>query len=228
MVDLKSLGTGSLGYIGCPLRKFEGRIARASQEDGQQGRPDRLKLDVVELEVFQSVVEYPYPTIVIDLSMPNEKAIERASGIPPRSLLGILLGSMDEVFPGGISFDKLIADKTRVGFEVKVQKRPGRTQDEETGKWEETGEMIEFQEFRITSAQVSGESKAIGDEVNPVDVLVGLIPYEGATASEIAELYMGSEISGKLDDGIFKQTLLPELVSRGVLTLGEDNKYSKV
>ena len=232
MVNLRDFGTGSLGYVGCPLRKFSGRISRYTKEEGQQGRADRLKLDVVELDIQQAVVAYPYPTIVIDLPLPNAKQIESAHGIPPRSLLGILLTSLDVVFPEGISFDKLIADKTRVDIEVKVQRRAGRTQDEETGKWEETGEVIEFQEFRIVGAAgvvaSTGWASPPGEEVNPEAELVKMIPDEGATASEIAELYMASEISGTLDDGLFKGTLLPELVSKGTLTLGEDNKYSRV
>ena len=225
-------GGGVLGYTGSPLRKFSGVISKREMEPGQQGRNDRIKLHFVGIEIQHAIVKYEYKTTILDIPAPTSRQMESAHGVPPRTQLGILLKSLDDVFGEpvldangsptgeirGTSIDKLILDKVSLNMQATERRVPQRTRNEETGVYEETGEFTEFLEWRCVG---SNSTKAI----DPIDILLGLIPESGATGSDIASIYMDSTIRGKLDDELFNGGLLDKLVGKGKLTLDENKLY---
>jgi len=233
-------GGGALGYNGTPLRRFSGVITQRDLEPGQQGRSDRIKLHFAELDVQRAVAKYDYKTCIIDMPAPSERQVIQAHGVPPRSILGVFLKSLDDTFgEGGTSVDQLIKDGIRITLEVTERSRPSRIQNQETGAWEDTGETIEFQEFRVVGtaspvsplgADADSDASAAGSNgIDPKQWLVdNLVPEAGATQTEIAQAYMSSDIYGRLDDELFNDGLLDKLVAEGVLSIDAEKKYRKV
>jgi len=220
------IGTDNMGFEGHPLREFDGdfdsyQVVAADRP----GRSDRFKFNFANVEVRKSVVPYPYKTATIEMNYPNEQQIERAMGIPPRSPFGVWMGSLSDVVEEKTDLNKMVKSKLRLRVEATE-----RSRSQQDAEGNDTGETIEWLEWRaVAVVGKDGSDEGLPATTVSLDAqFLALIPDDGANATEIGQLYVGSELKGKLDKELFGQELLPRLVAEGKLVLGEDGKYSKV
>lgn len=242
------IGTKDIGFEGHPLREFVAKFAGYEVVGGKPGQNDRFILRFSELDKYlqfmKSQVPYPFPVTQIEVPYPTEEQVRKAMGIPPRSSFGIFMSSLDVLYPEGTSLDAL-RDSGAV-LRMVAEEREIKQKDAEGN---ETGEVTKFLVWKAASlsemptapttpaAQPTPSVPAAtatpatgGVPADPKEALyqefVGLFT-KPMNATEISQVYMNSPLKGKLDSELFNLELLPLLVSRGMLVLGADEKYSK-
>lgn len=225
-------GSESMGADSNVVRRFVGALDRVEvREQGNGARFYASFRDVSVLEVEEGRY-YPFRTITIDMPWPTDKQFSDAGdAIPPRTAYGRFAMSVFGLYaPERVNLQEL-AHNVKPRMVVESVSGGFYQRDAEGNRTDEWISTLQW--LAVALADGDGQQQAPGNgpvsQEQLVEKFLELVPTEGISITDLAQAYMGAqELRGKLDGPFFGQTLMPQLVAEGKVTLGEDELYRRV
>lgn len=204
-----------------PLRHFKGKLVDIKVEertfnDGRTGRT--LKFEYADIEIYESVEPYAFPTHTLELSTSPE-VLSGSKPVNARSRLGHLVNSAKEA--AGKDVD--LADM--IGTYLTMQFKEGLTKIWSPNSKERDGDDV--QSWQVVA--IEGVVKAAGQDLDPDEVVVELVSGQSQqqAMSTIATELPNKPVLEKIKDELLARTLFDRLVKDGKLTVDEQGFYRK-
>lgn len=188
---------------GSPLRKIRGRLDKiVPRVDSDYGDRKSMNLQIVELEVIESITPYAYPVVEISINYPKKKVTEKTAW-------GLTLKSLEDI--GVEDFQDCVGKFITMENEA----------EHEYGVNEDTGETIKGAVWRVIAVEGAGVASA-SDAEKEAKILEML---DGNDRAEFSRLALQDDVGRQLNSEIMDGSLVAGLIAAGKVEEGEDGKY---